>query len=77
LASRIAGRDRSPQFLQFGFKKMVGDDQRLDMKIIVKELAAEIFVLPPSNAARTSHNAVLLCMCDDRRLTKKPRAVLL
>jgi hypothetical protein len=29
-ASRIAGRDLGPQFLQFGFEKGVGDDQRLD-----------------------------------------------
>jgi hypothetical protein len=30
LAARITRRDRSPQSLQFGFEKMVGDDQRLD-----------------------------------------------
>ena len=28
--SRIAHRDRSLKFLQIGFEKMVGDDQRLD-----------------------------------------------
>jgi hypothetical protein len=28
--SRITGRDRSLQFLQIGFEKRVGDDQRLD-----------------------------------------------
>src|SRR4029077_3613211 len=29
LASCIAGRDRCPQFFQFGFEKMIGDGQRL------------------------------------------------
>jgi len=28
--SRITHRDRSLKFLQIGFEKMVGDDQRLD-----------------------------------------------
>jgi len=30
LASRATRRERGPQFFQFGFQKMVGDDQRLD-----------------------------------------------
>jgi hypothetical protein len=30
LSSRISRRDSGAQFLQFGFEKMVGDDQRLD-----------------------------------------------
>ena len=29
-SSRIAHRDRGLRFLQIGFEKMVGDDQRLD-----------------------------------------------
>ncbi len=29
------------------------------MKIIVKQFAVEMFVLPPSKAVRESHNAVL------------------
>jgi hypothetical protein len=30
LPSRITGRDRRLKFLQIGFEKLVGDDQRLD-----------------------------------------------
>ncbi len=30
LPSRITHRDRSLKFLQIGFEKLVGDDQRLD-----------------------------------------------
>jgi hypothetical protein len=43
------------------------------MKIIVKEFAVEIFVLLPSNTARTPYTSAIVGMCDGRRLTQKTK----